>query len=200
MTQLRSEFGNVKGDTDEELRKRDYAEKELKTRIYSLEERLDEAIREKERMKSELNHEVERLSRTHQDTVNLLRDDNRELEKRYFDELSDKKRGDDLIYAKEREYIAEINSLKAEIMHLHDEINSLRTKRLPHDSTRKAPTKEKRSRSTKKLGRTLLNSDTEEDTSLMASRELDRNKLYELDIQGKNAKIMDMRGKDFFSF
>lgn len=189
MNQLRSEFNKVKEDTNEELKRRDHAEKEFKNRIISLEERLEETIREKERLRAELNNEVERLSKTHQETINLLRDDNRELERRYFDELSEKRRDNEMISLKEKDFITEINVLKRELMQLAEENNLVKLRRTT-ESGKKAS---KKGRSARKSAR-AFNSDTEEDPSMTASRDMDRFKLYEIDIKGKNTKIIELKG------
>jgi len=191
MAQLRSEFNAVKDETNEELKRRDHAEKEFKNRIISLEERLEEAVREKERLRSELNNEVERLAKTHQETINLLRDDNRELERRYFDELSEKRRENDMASTKERDFISEINHLKREVMQLADENNLLRIRR----TTESGKKETKRKKSARKSSR-AFNSDTEDDHSMTASRDMDRFKLYEIDIKAKNAKIIELKGKN----
>lgn len=191
MTQLRTEFNTVKDETNEELKRRDHAEKEYKNRIISLEERLEEAVREKERLRMELNNEVERLSKTHQETINLLRDDNRELERRYFDELSEKRRDNDMANTKERDFISEINHLKREVMQLADENNLMRIRKTTTESGKKET---KRKKSARKSSR-AFNSDTEEDPSMTASRDMDRFKLYEIDIKTKNAKIIELKGK-----
>jgi len=194
MAQLRSEFNSMKNETTQELRVRDHAEKELKNRIINLEARLEESNREKERLKDELNHEVDRLTKTHQETVNLLRDDNRELEKRYFEELSEKRRDEEMTFDKEREYINEINSLKREIAHIMDENSRMKLNKMSASGKKDSKLK----KSARKSSR-IFNSDTEEDSSVFAaSRGADQLRLYEIDIQGKNLKIMELKGNIYF--
>lgn len=194
MTTLRTEFNAVKDETNEEFKRREHAEKEYKNRIISLEERLEEAVREKERLRSELNNEVDRLSKTHQETLNLLRDDNRELERRYFDELSEKRRETDMATTKERDFVSEINHLKREVMQLADENNLLRIRRTTTESGKKETRKKSASRKSSRG----FTSDTEDDHSMTASRDMDRFKLYEIDIKAKNAKIIELKGKGFY--
>ena len=155
-----------------------------------MEERLEEAMREKERLKSELNYEIERLTKTHQETVNLLRDDNRELEKRYFDELSEKRRDNEVVSGRERQYMTEIDDLRKEVFSLTATKNPSKSKR-SLDSDKKAPRNKKPS--VKKSARGF-NSDTEDDTFIAARDTSDRTRLYEMDLQDKNAKIMQLRG------
>lgn len=161
----------------------------MKNRILSLEERLEEAQRDKEKLKVELNYEIERLTKTHQETINLLREDNRELEKRYFEELSDKRREDELILEKEREYMNEINVLRREVAQFTDENNRFKPNRMSSSAKKELKKKKHSARSSKGF-----TSDNEEENSLMGSRHTDRMKLFEIDLQGKNMKIMELKG------
>ena len=188
--EMRKEFNSVKGDTDEEIRIRDIAEKELKNRIIGLEQRLDEANRERDRLKLELNSEVERLTRTHQETINLLRDDNKELEKKYFDELSERRREDENFSEKERELLAENNNLKRELAQVMDQNSRMKLKKMS-ESGKKTLNKNKGSAKKSTRG---FNSDTEEDPSYSTTgREADRIRLYEMDIQSKSLKISELK-------
>lgn len=75
---------------------------------------------DKAKSRSEFSVELERLTRMHQETINMLREENRELERKYFAEIQDRKAETDSWAQREKYLGDQIHDLKEELIKTTD--------------------------------------------------------------------------------
>lgn len=88
---LREEFYALKEKNLMENTHKELIENELKERISILQEELERARNEKLRIRNESQAEILKLTKMHQETIDMLTQENRDLGKKYFAEIQERK-------------------------------------------------------------------------------------------------------------
>jgi hypothetical protein len=166
-------------------------EKELRAQIVELENSLSQARREKEQMKIDLHNEIEKITRTHQEAVKMLREESQDLERKYFDELAAKRRETDAMSQREAQYMQTIQELREEILSLKEKIKSSTHRRM--SSEKKSNSRYQKNYYSPAKG---YNSETEESEYFKRSRDLESaSRFHDLDTGAKNVQFIKLRNR-----
>jgi hypothetical protein len=168
-----------------------FREKEMQEQVRFLENQIANIRHEKDQMKHDFNYEMERVTRAHQEALEIIRGETRDLERKYFEEVAQKRRENEFTHQKETQYVETIQELKEELMILKDRSRPQAGRRL--GSERKVNASFRNYASPSKI----YNSDTEEfDTSLKKSRDSEYlKKQQDADLNAKNMQIIRLKNR-----